>query len=134
MVDVAEHPRDKAIIGVLYEGGLRIGELASLKLRNIEFDDDGVVIKVHGKTGERRVRIVGFAYSVAQWVEMHPRCDDENSPLWVSLSDSSKTLSYRGFDKRIKKAADKAGIKKRVNTHIFRHSRATHFQLKTISI
>jgi integrase/recombinase XerD len=127
MVNVAKHPRDKAIIGVLYEGGLRIGELASLKLKNIEFDDDGVVIKVHGKTGERRVRIVTFASSLAQWIEMHPRHDDDgNAPLWVSLSDSSKTIAYRGFDKRIKKTAKKAGIKKRVNTHIFRHSRATH--------
>jgi integrase/recombinase XerD len=126
MIKASEHPRDKAIIGVLYEGGLRIGELASLKLKNVEFDDHGVVIKVHGKTGERRVRIVTFASLVAKWIEMHPRYDDENAPLWVSLSDGNKTIAYRGFDKRIKKAADKAGIKKRVNTHIFRHSRATH--------
>ena len=58
MIKAADHPRNKAIIALLYEGGLRIGELASLKIKNVQFDENGASIKVHGKTGERRVRIV----------------------------------------------------------------------------
>ena len=54
MVEASDHPRDKAMISLLYEGGLRIGELASLKIKNVVFDDYGAVIKVKGKTGERR--------------------------------------------------------------------------------
>jgi integrase/recombinase XerD len=126
IIEAARHPRDKAMIGMLYEGGLRIGELASLRMRNIVFDDHGAVIKVRGKTGERRVRIVTFSSLVAKWAEMHPHYDNENAPLWICLSGSNDTISYRGIDKRIKGAAIRAGIKKRVNTHIFRHSRATH--------
>jgi site-specific recombinase XerD len=128
IVDTADHPRDKAIIGTLYEGGLRVGELASLKIKNIEFDDDGAVIKVRGKTGERRVRLVSFASTVAAWLEMHPRRHDKEAPLWVNLSTNYKKegITYEGLSQKIKRIAKKAGIKKNINPHLFRHSRATH--------
>ena len=128
MIEAADHPRDKAIIGLLYEGGLRIGELASLRIKNVEFDDDGAVLKVRGKTGERRVRIVTFSSLVAAWIEMHPRRDDKEAPLWVNLSTNYKKegIRYEGIAQNIKRIAKKAGIKKSINLHLFRHSRATH--------
>lgn len=128
MIEAADHPRDKAIIGLLYEGGLRIGELASLRIKNVEFDDDGAVLKVSGKTGERRVRIVTFSSLVAAWIEMHPRRDDKEAPLWVNLSTNYKKegIRYEGIAQNIKRIAKRAGIKKSINLHLFRHSRATH--------
>lgn len=42
----AENPRDKALISVLYESGCRIGEILSLKIRNVEFDNNGSVVIV----------------------------------------------------------------------------------------
>jgi len=128
MVKAADHPRDKAIIGILYEGGIRVGELASLRIKNVVFDEHGAVIKVKGKAGERRVRIVTFASSLAQWLEMHPRRDDKEAPLWVNLSTNYKKegITYDALSKNIKRIAKKAGIKKNVTPHLFRHSRATH--------
>lgn len=128
MIKAAKHPRNKAIIGLLYEAGLRVGELASLKIKNVEFDDRGAVIKVHGKTGERRLLIVSFASLIAKWIEMHPRKDDKEAPLWVNLSTNYKKegIRYEGIAQNIKRIAKKAGIKKNINLHLFRHSRATH--------
>lgn len=128
IIEAADHPRDKAIIGLLYEAGLRVGELASLKIKNVEFDDCGVAVKVHGKTGERRVLIVTFASLVAKWLEMHPRRDDKEAPLWVNLSTNYKKegIRYEGIAQKIKRIAKKAGVKKSINLHLFRHSRATH--------
>ena len=126
IIEAADHPRDKAMISVAYEGGLRLGELAGLKIENVRFDQYGAIIRVCGKTGERRIRIVTFSSTIAKWMEMHPRRDDEKAPLWVSIANFKKEMTYRGFDMRIKRAAAKAGIKKRVYCHVFRHSRATH--------
>ncbi|MBU7016297.1 MAG: tyrosine-type recombinase/integrase [Theionarchaea archaeon] len=126
IIEAADHPRDKAMIAVAYEGGLRVGELASLRIRDVGFDKYGAIIRVRGKTGERRIRLVTFSSTIAKWMDMHPRRDEEKAPLWISIANFKKEMTYRGFDKRIKRAAKEAGIKKRVYCHVFRHSRATH--------
>lgn len=128
MIKAADHPRDKAIIAMLYEGGLRIGELASLKVKNVTFDEHGAIIKVRGKTGERMVRIVSSASLIAAWLEMHKRRDDKEAPLWVNLSTNYKKegITYQAVKQNLKRIAEKAGIKKNITPHLFRHSRATH--------
>ncbi len=128
MIEASDHPRDKAIISLLYEGGLRIGELASLKIKNVVFDDYGAVIKVKGKTGERRVRIVSSSSLLAKWIEMHPERRNKNASLWVNLSTNykKKGITYQGVSQKIKNIAKKAGVDKKITPHLFRHSRATH--------
>jgi len=128
MVEASDHPRDKAMISLLYEGGLRIGELASLKIKNVVFDDYGAVIKVKGKTGERRVRIVSSSSLLAKWIEMHPERRNKNASLWVNLSTNykKKGITYQGVSQKIKNIAKKAGVDKKITPHLFRHSRATH--------
>jgi integrase/recombinase XerD len=128
MIEAADHPRNRVIIAVLYEGGLRIGELASLKIKNIAFDEYGAVLKVRGKTGERMVRVVGSASLISQWLQMHPRRDDKEAPLWVNLSSNYKKegITYQGIRQNLKRIAEKAGVEKNITPHIFRHSRATH--------
>jgi len=128
MIETADHPRDKAMISLLYEGGLRIGELASLKIKNVVFDEYGAVIKVKGKTGERRVRIVSSASLLSKWIETHPERKNKNASLWINLSTNykNKGITYKGMSERIKKIAKKAGVDKKITPHLFRHSRATH--------
>jgi site-specific recombinase XerD len=132
MIEATDLIRNKAIIALLYEGGLRIGELASLKIKNVQFDDHGAVIKVRGKTGERRVRIVSSASLLATWMEVHPGRDDKEASLWVNLSTNYKKegITYQGISQNLKRIAKKAGIKKRITPHVFRHSRATHLASK----
>ena len=55
---LAENPRDKALISVLYKNGCRIGEILTLKVRNVEVDANGVVLIVNGETGQRKVRLI----------------------------------------------------------------------------
>lgn len=43
------------------ESCCRIGEILSLKIKNIQFDEYGIVLTVNGKTGMRRVRIIDSA-------------------------------------------------------------------------
>jgi integrase/recombinase XerD len=83
MVDAADHPRDKALILVLYESGCRIGELLTLRIKNVLLDQNGAILLVNGKTGQRRVRIIASVPLLTVWPNNHPHRDDADSPLWV---------------------------------------------------
>jgi len=129
MIDAADHPRDRALVAMLYESGCRCGELLMLQIKHIQFDDYGAVITVSGKTGMRRVRLISSAPLLTQWLEVHPRRNDAESPLWVSVgvnkAKATKNVRYGTFNSLLRKLAKKSGITKHVYPHLFRHSRAT---------
>ena len=127
MIESVEHPRDKAIIAVGYEAGLRIGELASLRIKNVTWNSNGAKVKVHGKTGERQIPIVMAAPYLRRWLDLHPEKENPNAYVFVGIGTRTlgRPLEYQTFRKIIKEAAIRAGIKKRVHPHILRHSRAT---------
>jgi site-specific recombinase XerD/ribosomal protein L40E len=127
LVEASHHPRDKALIQVLYESGCRIGEMLSLKIRNVQFDVYGAVLLVNGKTGQRRVRIVASSPALATWINNHPLRENPDSPLWIGLAtrNRNKVLTYAGVKELLKRIARRAGIRKRIYPHLFRHSRAT---------
>jgi integrase len=119
--------RDKAIISVLWEIGCRIGELLGMRIKNVQFDEKGAVIIVYGKTGSRRIRLVSSVPHLSNWLEHHPRKDDPEAPLWVSIESKNhaEQVMYHCLNARLRKIAKRAGIKKKVNPHIFRRFRAT---------
>ena len=61
-------------------------------------------------------------------MNIHPLRENLDAPLWVSLGtrNRDRPLKYRAADDILKNLAAKAGIKKRIYPHLFRHSRATH--------
>lgn len=128
IAEAALHPRDKALALVLYESGCRIGELLSMRIKSVQFDEYGARLLVDGKTGPRRVRILSSAPQLAVWLDCHPSRDDPEAPVWVSIGvkERGNVLSYSGAKEVLKDTALKAGIKKRIYPHLFRHSRATH--------
>jgi integrase/ribosomal protein L40E len=126
MVEVCESQRDRAMVFVLYESGARAGELLSLRLRDVEFDKYGAVIRVRGKTGERRIRLVQSVPDLQLWINMHPSRNDPNAPLWPRERDPTNSLGVVRLEHMVRRYARKAGIQKRVHPHVFRHSRATH--------
>ncbi len=132
LANAANHPRDKAIILVLYETGCRIGELLTLQMKNIQFDQYGAILRVTGKTGDRRVRIISSAPTLASWINIYDKAKDPNAPLWVPRTsngkvrkDGIKFLDHRSVYSILRSIAVKAEIKKHVHPHLFRHSRAT---------
>jgi integrase/recombinase XerD len=82
--------RDKAIFGLLYESGCRAGEILSMKVKNLEFLDNGGCAATFpkGKTGARRVLIFNFASYIRQWIDSHPLKDSQEAPLWTTDSNS----------------------------------------------
>jgi len=128
MAQAARTPRDRAFVLVLYDSGCRIGEVLTLKIMHVQFDEYGAVLTVNGKTGMRRVRVIASESALASWINIHPLRDNPEAPLWVSLGTNSRDvqLKHRTASDFLKVLARRAGIKKRVYPHLFRHSRATH--------
>jgi len=128
MVETARTPRDRALILTLYESGCRVGEILSLSIKNVQFDEHGAVLTVDGKTGMRRVRVIASAPALASWISIHPLKENLDEPLWINQGtrNRDKPLTYRATCETLRTVASKAGIKKRVYPYLFRHSRATH--------
>ena len=129
LADAADHPRDKAFVLVLYETGCRIGELLSLKMKNVQFDDYGAVLRVTGKTGDRRVRIISSAPALASWIQVYPFAKNSEAPLWPPLCTNYKyygqPVEYCSIRALLANLAKKSGVTKSLYPHLFRHSRAT---------
>jgi integrase/ribosomal protein L40E len=127
LIEAAEHPRDKAFVSVLYESGARIGEIGSMQIANVKFDEYGAMLHVEGKTGARPIRVLSSTQYLTTWIQNHPLKNDRNAPLWVNVGTTrhNSAMKYTTIKALLKRLFEKAGIKKRFNPHMFRHSRAT---------
>jgi integrase len=127
LIEVADHPRDKAIIATLYDTGGRIGEIGTLKIKHINFDEYGAQLVLNGKTGMRRVRAVFCVPYLSSWLDIHPDRENPDSYVWIGVGSmgKGKPLRYAAFRALLGRLKKKAGIKKRIYNHLFRHSRCT---------
>jgi site-specific recombinase XerC len=123
LIDAAEKQRDRALVYVGYESGARAGEILGLKIGDVEFDEYGSTIRVQGKTGSRRLRLVESTPDLRLWISMHSRGDDSKAPLWIGKRG---TLGIDGFQYVLEKLGREAKIGKHIHPHLLRHSRATH--------
>ncbi|MFW6083169.1 MAG: tyrosine-type recombinase/integrase [Thermoplasmatota archaeon] len=137
LIDNALNPRDKALISILWETGARIGELIDLTVGSIEDHKHGFKVVVDGKTGSRRLPLIGSVPYINQWLEEHPKLEEhpdsknKEAPLWVNIGKGSNTdigdeMSYRAIRKMLKSVKNRSDVDKPVNPHQFRHSRATY--------
>jgi site-specific recombinase XerD len=128
LIEVAKHPRDKAMIAFLYESGCRVGELLSLQIRHVVFDEFGAIVTLNGKTGMRKIMVVSSVPHLSTWIENHPFNDTSDSPLWIAISNHNRSdpVLYPNFRRILNRLGRKAKINKKMNPHAFRHSRATH--------
>jgi integrase/recombinase XerD len=128
------HPdaRDKAMLAVLYESGLRAGEFCALNISSVEFDQYGAVLTLPKgapglKTGARRVRLYESVPYLHRWVEDHPHKDDPKAALFYSMSRRAPgvRMSPNALWQFVNRAGKTAGLRKESHPHLFRHSAAT---------
>jgi len=115
--------RDKTLVATLSESGCRISEIGNMRIKNISFEEYGARLTVTGKTGMRKILVINSAPYLQQLINEHPENNNPEAYLW--RSQQSEYLTYARIVAIIKAAAERAGIKKRVYCHLFRHSRAT---------
>jgi len=132
LLDACSNQRDKAIIDVALDGGIRPGELLTLRIKNVIQDKKGFVINVEGKTGIRDVRLVQSTANLARWMTEHPFKENPNAPLWIALEKTKygRPLTYAAARSLLGRIHDKVKEKhpqfdKRIFWNLFRHTEAT---------
>jgi integrase/recombinase XerD len=123
-----EGQRNKAILETLYSCGLRVSELVNLKISDLYFDDE--FIKVTGKGDKERLVPIG-SVAIKQIniykneVRIHIPVKKEHEDFLFLNRRGAKLTRVMIFT-IIKQLTYKAGIKKNISPHTFRHSFATH--------
>jgi integrase/recombinase XerD len=124
----ASGPRDRAMAETLYSAGLRVSELVNLKISNI-YDDIGF-LRILGKGNKERLTPIGksalkfiksYQYEVRNHVHIKPGHED-----YLFLNKLGSRISRVSIFTLIKNLALRAGIRKNISPHTFRHSFATH--------
>lgn len=120
--------RNKAIIETLYGCGLRVSELTGLKLSSLRWELE--LVSVTGKGDKQRLVPLGAEAEAALKLyigqsranlRIRRGCED-----FIFLNQNGSVLSRISVFNIVKQLAEKAGIKKKISPHTFRHSFATH--------
>ncbi|QDX93689.1 site-specific tyrosine recombinase XerD [Brevibacillus laterosporus] len=119
--------RDKAMLELLYATGIRVSELVSLQLGDINLDMG--FVKCMGKgSKERMIPLGSIAIQVIRnYLERgRPQLVKASSDQALFLNHLGTQITRQGFWKIIKKYALQEGIQKEITPHTLRHSFATH--------
>ena len=116
--------RDKAMLELLYATGLRVSELVSIKLDDVNLTLNYILCKDSNK--ERVVPIENAAKSALEHYikNARPKMCGDSDLLFTNLK--GEKMTRQGFWKLIKAYAKKAGIDKDITPHMIRHSFAAH--------
>ncbi len=120
--------RNKAILELLYASGLRISELAQLKIFNLQVEAGCLHVIGKGRK-ERFVPVSGKTLSLLQRYLREARpmlCRSSPAAQHLFLSQQSRPLTRQRLWQIVKEQARTAGIMKNVTPHTLRHSFATH--------
>ncbi len=100
-----------------------------MQIKHIDLPSTPARVLVQGgKTGSRRIPLISSVPYLVQWLSLHPQRDSPEALVWISVGTlhHGEQLAYGTVHKLLKELAEKAGVKKRINPHSFRHARATH--------
>jgi integrase/recombinase XerC len=126
--------RDKAMLELLYAGGLRVSELLALDVKGLDLDHGEV--RVLGKGAKERIVLIGAPAAQAlrtyladgreQLLSAVPETQGRRRTTALFLNRFGRRLSVSMFTRRLTEYAQAAGITHTVTPHVLRHSFATH--------
>jgi len=122
MFSVCENLKHKVILALLYSCGLRVSELINLKWCNV--DRSRMIINIIGGKGnkDRQVMLDSSLIPLLEQYYLEYKC----KPYILDGQGNNEQYSSTSVNQVMKQLAEKAGINKRVYTHLMRHNCFTH--------
>lgn len=117
--------RNKAFLELLYASGLRVSEIADVRLENFNFEIN--FVKVRGKGSKERM--VPFGDSAKKYILNYlseRQKFEKNNKSFLLITKKGDPITRQGLWKIIKKIAVLSGINKNITPHTIRHTFATH--------
>ncbi len=117
--------RDKAMLELLYSSGLRLQELVSLDLADLDIADR--TVRVTGKGNKVRILPVGRQAldAIRAWLKERGAVADADEAA-VFVGRNGERLGVRAVQSRVDVWARRSGLGIKAHPHLFRHSFATH--------
>ncbi|MCD6569896.1 MAG: tyrosine-type recombinase/integrase [Deltaproteobacteria bacterium] len=126
LIEATSHPRDRAILELLYSTGIRVGEMEAMNCSDV--DMDSCFVRVMGKGSKQRIVPIGShaieaikAYLAIRGIKDPIYC---NEPLFLNKRDSR--LTSRSIRRVVYRWSTSVAISRHISPHTIRHSFATH--------
>jgi len=118
--------RDKAMLEVLYATGIRVTELISIRISDVNLHSG--YIKVKKKNKERTIPVGNVALKcLADYIEnVRPLLIKTEEEETLFINANGQKMTRQGFWKKLKQYKDQAKIDKELTPHTIRHSFAVH--------
>ena len=121
IIKAADNLKHKTMLCLAYAGGLRVSEIVSLKIKDI--DSARMVITIRQSKGKKD-RIIMLSDKLLEMLRIYYK--EYKPKVWMFEGPGKKQYSTRSVQKVLEQIKDKAGIKKEGSIHALRHSFATH--------
>ena len=130
LINIIEAKKSKLMVALMYAAGMRVSEIVNLKVSDLEFEDKiGHIRQAKGRK-DRIFNIPQFLF-----LKLEKQAENQQKANQKYLFSGPKgRLSTRNLQKIVKKAANRADIKKDVHCHTLRHSFATHLLENNVDI
>ncbi len=119
--------RDKAILELFYSCGLRVSELVSLDLKNLDLENR--LVRVIGKGNKERIVPIGkkAVEKISSYLDIRAdRIKETESIQPLFLNNRRERLNVRSVQRLVDKAITQSGLPKKISPHVLRHTFATH--------
>jgi integrase/recombinase XerC len=118
--------RDVAIFELIYSSGLRLAELVSIDLDDIDLAQQQLVVT--GKGNKTRYLPVGSkaVAAVKRWLKLRPDYSKDTHLPALFLSQRGKRISPRNVQSRLNQLIQRQALAQHISPHMLRHSFATH--------
>ena len=116
--------RDKLMLRMLYETGIRRSELAGLKVQSVDFSS--LTIKVLGKRNKERIVPIEseLAHNISEYIALKEQ--EKGASEWLFVGLKGGQITVEDIYNTVKKYMPLLSNADRISPHVFRHSFATH--------
>lgn len=143
IIDACMNPRDRCMLGLLWDSGMRVKEIMALEWRDIRIDQDAMM-HVHvreGKNGGRHIHLYESVPLITAWLDEYPGgAPDPEDPLWIDLRwpEKKSKVGKRAVAKQIKEARERVSDEipdiRRSCPKFWRKARATDMAKKGMNL